>query len=94
MRRLFKVRGGEIDDTLIEMYCHPWRSDPMARGGYSYTPVGMATMPQLLAAPLAGTLFFAGEATDSKGEQGSVHGAIASGKRAAVEVLEKNKVKA
>jgi len=51
----------------------------------------MATMPQLLAAPLAGTLFFAGEATDSRGEQGTVHGAIASGKRAAAEVLGKNK---
>jgi monoamine oxidase len=94
LRRVFKVRRGKIDDTHIEMYCHSWRSDPMARGAYSYTPVGMATMPQLLAAPLASTLFFAGEATDSRGEQGTVHGAIASGKRAAAEILGKNKVKA
>jgi monoamine oxidase len=93
LRRLFNARRGKIEDTLIEMYCHSWRNDPMARGAYSYTPVGMATMPKLLAAPLAGTLFFAGEATDSEGEQGTVHGAIASGKRAATEVLAKNKSK-
>ena len=87
--RLFKVRGSKIDDALIKMYSHSWHNDPMARGAYSYTPAGMTTMPQLLAAPLAGTLFFAGEATDSQGEQGTVHGAIASGRRAAAEVLEK-----
>jgi monoamine oxidase len=33
------------------------------------------------------TLFFAGEATDVTGNNGTVHGAIASGKRAAQEIL-------
>jgi uncharacterized protein with NAD-binding domain and iron-sulfur cluster len=32
-------------------------------------------------------LFFAGEATDCEGHNGTVHGAIASGKRAAQEIL-------
>lgn len=41
-----------------------------------------------LASPLRNTLFFAGEATDFSGHNGTVHGAIASGQRAAVEVLE------
>jgi hypothetical protein len=40
-----------------------------------------------LSAPLAGTLFFAGEACD-EGHFGTVHGAIASGKRAARELLD------
>jgi monoamine oxidase len=84
---LFNARNSEVAKVLIEMYSHSWRSDPLARGAYSYTPVGMTAMPQVLAAPLAETLFFAGEATDSRGEQGTVHGAIASGKRAAQEVL-------
>jgi len=33
-----------------------------------------------------GTLFFAGEATDAEGRTGTVHGAIASGRRAAAQV--------
>ena len=36
---------------------------------------------------LDGTLFFAGEATDTSGATGTVHGAIASGARAASQVL-------
>jgi monoamine oxidase len=34
-----------------------------------------------------GTLFFAGEAIESDGQNGTVHGAIASGHRAAKQVL-------
>jgi predicted NAD/FAD-dependent oxidoreductase len=38
-----------------------------------------------LAAPLHNTLYFAGEATDS--HHSTVHGALASGRRAAIELL-------
>jgi monoamine oxidase len=34
-----------------------------------------------------GTLFFAGEATNTEGEEGTVHGALETGWRAAREVL-------
>lgn len=40
-----------------------------------------------LAAPVEDTLFFAGEATDTSGNNGTVHGAIASGYRAAQEII-------
>jgi uncharacterized protein with NAD-binding domain and iron-sulfur cluster len=39
-----------------------------------------------LAAPVADTLYFAGEATNSDGYNATVHGAIATGYRAAEEV--------
>jgi len=50
-------------------------------------PVGGLDAPQLLAAPESGTLFFAGEATNGDGRSGTVHGAIATGERAAREVI-------
>jgi hypothetical protein len=40
-----------------------------------------------LAEPISGTLFFAGEATDGEGDQGTVQGAYTSGERAGNEVL-------
>jgi Flavin containing amine oxidoreductase len=40
-----------------------------------------------LAEPIKDTLFFAGEATESEGRHATVHGAIATGHRAASEVL-------
>ena len=68
-------------------FVHDWQSDPFARGAYSYVCAGGADAPRRLAEPLDDTLFFAGEATDVSGHTGTVHGAMASGERAANEIL-------
>jgi monoamine oxidase len=65
---------------------HDWQADPFARGGYSYVKVGGTGAREKLATPLEQTLFFAGEATDTE-QSGTVGGALASGIRAAKEVL-------
>ena len=65
------------------LYFHDWHSDRHFRGAYSYTGVNALPAHQTLAAPVEETLFFAGEATETKGHSGTVHGAIASGLRAA-----------
>ena len=65
-----------------------WSSDPWARGSYSYLPVGAT--PSLradLARPINGRLFFAGEATSGEAPA-TVHGALASGTRAARELAD------
>jgi monoamine oxidase len=65
---------------------HDWQADPYARGGYSYVRVGGTGAREELAAPLDETLYFAGEATDTE-ESGTVGGALASGIRAAREIV-------
>jgi len=72
----------EPDELIIQ----DWARDPFARGAYSYVLVDGAGAREALAAPLAGTLFFAGEAT-SADDSGTVAGALASGQRAARELL-------
>lgn len=72
---------------LAGWHFHDWSGDPYARGAYSYAAVGAADAARALAAPVAGTLFFAGEATHFEGENATVSGAIGSGRRAALEVL-------
>jgi monoamine oxidase len=73
--------------SMVEgAWMHDWEHDPFARGVYSYQTVGGIDAPSALAKPLRGTLFFAGEATDAEGRTGTVHGAIATGHRAAEEV--------
>lgn len=69
------------------IYFHDWRRDPFFRGAYSYTPVNAIGARDALAAPVEGTLFFAGEATETNGHSATVHGAIASGVRAALQIL-------
>jgi monoamine oxidase len=85
---IFKVEPQQMRENLVAYYTYNWSADPFACGGYSYTPMRMGQMPAVLGEPVAGTLFFAGEATDPDGEQGTVHGALASGRRAASAVLE------
>ncbi len=81
--------GHEVDVAaeLQGCYYHDWEHDPFSRGAYSYVRVGGGAARAALAQPLAGTLFFAGEATDTENEAGTVTGALDSGIRAANELL-------
>lgn len=63
-----------------------WGHDPFARGSYSHALPGHAGKRAVLAAPVDGRLFFAGEAT-SPNFFTTAHGARDSGERAAKEVL-------
>ena len=63
-----------------------WAHDPFARGSYSHALPGHAGARAVLAAPVDGRLFFAGEAT-SPNFFSTAHGARDSGERAAGEVM-------
>jgi monoamine oxidase len=63
-----------------------WAHDPFARGSYSHALPGHAGKRAVLAAPVDGRLFFAGEAT-SPNFFSTAHGARDSGERAAGEVM-------
>jgi monoamine oxidase len=81
------VRAIFPDARLADARAQDWQQDLYARGGYSYVLVGGEGARAELANPIAGTLFFAGEATDTV-EAGTVAGALRSGLRAAREILE------
>ena len=82
-----KIGMGDLQRWLESAHFHDWQSDPFSRGAYSYGKVGADGAQEALGRPIENTLFFAGEATDTSGHNGTVHGAIASGYRAAEEVL-------
>jgi monoamine oxidase len=82
-----KIRPGRLASLVEDAYFHDWQNDPFSRGAYSYGTVGSDGAQRDLASPLEHTLFFAGEATDITGQNGTVHGAIASGHRAALQIL-------
>jgi monoamine oxidase len=84
---LLDVSLENLDRWLEGAHFHDWQNDPFARGAYSYGKVGADGAHEALARPVDNTLFFAGEATDITGNNGTVHGAIASGHRAANEIL-------
>ena len=72
----------EPTDVMIQR----WRSDPFARGSYAYLRVGAnGGEPGMLSRPIAGRVFFAGEALHLH-DPGTVHGAFWTGQRAARQV--------
>lgn len=72
-------------EEFLDGVMHDWSSDPFARGAYSYVVVGGQGARATLGAPVDRTLFFAGEATSTDGQGGTVNGAISTGERAARE---------
>jgi monoamine oxidase len=83
---LFRTDARKLRALLSDWRWHDWNADPFARGAYSYQAVGGASAPSRLAEPIEKTLFFAGEATERE-ENGTVQGAIVSGRKAARRVL-------
>jgi monoamine oxidase len=82
------VTESRLRELFVASYTHNWHSDPFALGAYAYLPVNGLEAQQSLARPLDDTLLFAGEAV-SLGHIGTVHGAIESGRHAALEVLKR-----
>ena len=87
VRNLVSLFGRRAERRLVGVHVHNWQADPFAGGAYSYVGVGGLRAQRALAQPVADTLFFAGEATEFTGHHATVHGAIATGYRAAAEVL-------
>jgi monoamine oxidase len=78
--------GNDFRRKLKPLAESRWALDPFARGSYSHALPGHAGKRAVLAAPVDGRLFFAGEAT-SPNFFSTAHGARDSGERAAGEVL-------
>jgi monoamine oxidase len=71
-----KIRQSRLESLLDGAFFHDWQNDPFSRGAYSYGAVGSDGAQADLASPLENTLFFAGEATDTTGHNGTVHGQL------------------
>eukprot|EP00276_Gloeochaete_wittrockiana_P010141 CAMPEP_0184669192 /NCGR_PEP_ID=MMETSP0308-20130426/76231_1 /TAXON_ID=38269 /ORGANISM="Gloeochaete witrockiana, Strain SAG 46.84" /LENGTH=608 /DNA_ID=CAMNT_0027115331 /DNA_START=242 /DNA_END=2068 /DNA_ORIENTATION=- len=87
MRVLRNIFGEKTPDPVGSIVTR-WRSDPYARGSYSYVAIGSSGDDyDLMAKPLSERVFFAGEATDRQ-HPATVSGAYASGVRQAALIAE------
>jgi len=84
------ILGNDFRRKLKPLAESRWSHDPFARGSYSHALPGHAGDRAVLAAPVDGRLFFAGEATSPEFFS-TAHGARDSGERAAGQVMEASK---
>ena len=86
LRKEFSGVTGTAVPEPTDVMIQRWRSDPFARGSYAYLRVGAnGGEPEVLSRPIAGRVFFAGEALHLH-DPGTVHGAFWTGQRAARQV--------
>lgn len=87
MQTLQRIYGNNIPQP-IDFQITRWAQDPFSLGSYSFNQVGYKpNQRDILAAPVKGKVFFAGEATH-KDHFGTAHGAYMSGLRAAREITD------
>jgi monoamine oxidase len=79
--------GSAVKHLIVHARHFTWSDDPYAYGSYSFSTVGMEDTRDILARPIDDTIFYCGEATNTKGHPGTVHGSIEEGKRVAREIL-------
>src|SRR5258708_2563794 len=89
INEIVALLGSDFRGKLKPLAESRWAQDPFARGSYSHALPGHAGARAVLAAPVDGRLFFAGEAT-SPNFFSTAHGARDSGERAAGEVRATN----
>jgi monoamine oxidase len=86
VEELTGLLGADWRSRLRPLAETAWRADPWSQGSYSHASPGCAGARAVLAAPVGGRLFFAGEAT-SPDYFSTAHGAWLTGVRAAEEAL-------
>jgi monoamine oxidase len=84
---IFSMSLRDLRAHLRSSHFHDWQADPFSRGAYSYAQMGALPAADAMSQPVDQTLYFAGEHTAIDGHWGTVHGALASGERAATQVL-------
>jgi monoamine oxidase len=82
-----EIDADTVSAELTGFHTHNWTADPWSRGAYSWVAVDGIEASAALSEPVAETLFFAGEHTDTTGHWGTVHAALRSGLRAGAQVV-------
>jgi monoamine oxidase len=77
----------DLNDNIISVI-QDWSKEKYIRGGVSYLKPGSSNQHRVnLGTPVNKKVFFAGEATESHGESGTINGALLSAERAANEII-------
>lgn len=84
---LFDLSVRQLSRDLQSAHHHDWQNDIFSRGAYSWIAVDGFRDAESFQRPVSKTLYFAGEATNNTAARGTVDGAIASGVRAARQIL-------
>ena len=87
LQELDTMYNGQATGSFVASHVQNWTTHPFVRGAYSYSTVGMGDARKVARETVAKKLYFAGEAMNTNGHHQTVHGAIETGYREVINLL-------
>jgi lysine-specific histone demethylase 1B len=87
LQELDSMYNGRATASFIASYVQNWTTHPFIKGAYSYSTIGMGNARSIAAKPIHNKLFFAGEAMNLNGHHQTVQGAVETGYREVINIL-------
>jgi len=87
LQELDTMYNGQATASFISAHVENWTTHQFIRGAYSYSTIGMGDARQIAAKSVDKKLYFAGEAMNTSGHHQTVHGALETGYREVINIL-------
>lgn len=87
LQELDTMYSGQATASFIASHVQNWTTNPFVKGAYSYSTIGMGDARQIATKPINKKLYFAGEAMNTNGHHQTVHGAVETGYREVINIL-------
>ena len=87
LKELDGMYNGQATASFVAAYVQNWTTNPFIKGAYSYSTIGMGNAREVAAKPVGKKIYFAGEAMNTNGHHQTVHGAVETGYREVMNLL-------
>jgi monoamine oxidase len=91
LQELDTMYNGQASASFVASHVQNWTTNPFVRGAYSYSTVGMGDARKIATESVSKKIYFAGEAMNINGHHQTVHGAIETGYREVINLLNDSK---
>ena len=87
LQELDTMYNGQATASFVASHVQNWTTNPFVRGAYSYSTVGMGDARKVASETVTKKLYFAGEAMNLNGHHQTVHGAMETGYREVINLI-------
>jgi lysine-specific histone demethylase 1B len=91
LQELDTMYNGQATASFVASHVQNWTTNPYVRGAYSYSTVGMGDARKVAGESVSKKIYFAGEAMNINGHHQTVHGAVETGYREVINLLNDSK---
>ena len=87
LQELDTMYNGQATASFVASHVQNWTINRFVKGAYSYSTIGMGDARKVATKPINKKLYFAGEAMNTNGHHQTVHGAVETGYREVINIL-------